>query len=100
MRILKSDGFNKEIKEILQFIATDSPTNAKRFKDTLFVKINELAFMPYKFRQSIYFDDANIRDMIFKGYVISYKIQADTITLIGIIKYRNFGDQNEPNRRS
>ena len=46
--------------------------------------------MPYKFRKSFYFDNEEIRDMIFKGYVIPYKIDkaSDEIIIIGIKKYQ------------
>jgi len=46
--------------------------------------------MPFKFRKSIYFDDENIRDLVFKGYAIPYKIDKikDMITIIGINKYQ------------
>jgi len=45
--------------------------------------------MPYKFRKSIYFDDENIRDYIFKGYAIPYLINEDNneIALLDIIKW-------------
>ena len=44
--------------------------------------------MPFKFRQSIYFQDENIRDLIFKGYTIVYRVDAikEIITIIGIKK--------------
>lgn len=44
--------------------------------------------MPYKFRQSNSFEDENIRDFIFKGYIIPYKIntQKDKIIILGIYK--------------
>ena len=46
--------------------------------------------MPYKFRKSIYFEDDNIRDYIYKGYVIPYLIdtEEDKIILLGMVKYR------------
>ena len=46
--------------------------------------------MPHKFRKSIYFNDENIRDYIFKGYVIPYFIDTkhEKIVLLGIVKYR------------
>ena len=61
------------------------------FLNELDKHINDLTNMPYKFRKSIYFDDENIRDLIFKGYVIVYEIDsnANTITIIGITKYQN-----------
>jgi mRNA-degrading endonuclease RelE of RelBE toxin-antitoxin system len=90
MKILKREEFNREFKEILYFIAQDSKTNAKKFKNELIKKVNDLEFMPYKFRKSIYFNNDSIRDLVFKGYVIVYSIdeQEDIITIIGISKYR------------
>jgi len=46
--------------------------------------------MPFKFRQSIYFEDESIRDLIFKGYTVAYKIEESEarIIILGIIKYQ------------
>ncbi len=91
MQILKRTKFNDELKNIFFYIAQDSKTRAKKFKDDLVKKIEDLIFMPYKCRESIYFEDTNIRDLIFKGYVIVYKIDEknDTIFILGIKKYTN-----------
>ncbi|EAL2490596.1 type II toxin-antitoxin system RelE/ParE family toxin, partial [Campylobacter jejuni] len=50
--------------------------------------LKKLDFMPYKFRKSLAFDDENVRDFIFKGYVIPYKIdkEKDLIIILGIYK--------------
>lgn len=90
MKILKREQFNEELKEILYFIAKDSKANAKKFKNILFQKLQNLGFMPYKFRKSIFFNDENIRDFIFKGYIIAYSVNEakETIILIGIVKYK------------
>ncbi len=47
--------------------------------------------MPFKNRQSIYFNDDNIRDHSFKGYVIIYRIneEQNQIEVFGFIKYTN-----------
>ena len=53
--------------------------------------------MPYKCRKSIYFTKENIRDLIFKGYTIVYKIDElkDIITIVGIKKYqKKFNSKN------
>ncbi|NEW61382.1 type II toxin-antitoxin system RelE/ParE family toxin [Sulfurovum sp. bin170] len=75
---------------VLDYISYDSKYRANRFRDELKTKIEALVFMPYKFKQSIYFDDENIRDLVFKGYTIPYKIdeEKNRITIIGINKYR------------
>ena len=45
--------------------------------------------MPYKNKKSIYFDDSNIRDLIFKGYTIVYRIKPEmkVVEVFGLIKY-------------
>ena len=67
-----------------------SVNRANKFKIELKAKIEDLENMPYKFRKSYYFNDEKIRDLIFKGYVIPYKIDTinETITIIGIKKYQ------------
>ena len=80
-----------KLQKIIKFIAEDSLHQALRFQIDLDEKIEDLENMPYKFRKSFYFDDENIRDLIFKGYVIPYKIDKikNTITIIGINKYQS-----------
>ncbi len=90
MKILKSNKFNDELKNILYFIALDSKSRAKIFKNNLLKSINDLIFMPYKCRKSIYFNNEDIRDLIFKGYTVVYKIDTDknSIIILGIKKYK------------
>ncbi|EAH7533979.1 TPA: type II toxin-antitoxin system RelE/ParE family toxin, partial [Campylobacter jejuni] len=47
-----------------------------------------LSFMPYKNRKSLSFDNENIRDLIFKGYIIPYLIDKskNEIVILGIYK--------------
>lgn len=91
MQILKKTKFNDELKNIIFFIAKDSKDRAKKFKSKLVQKVEDIVFMPYKHRKSIFFDDDNIRDLIFKGYAIVYKIDLtnNTIFILGIKKYTN-----------
>jgi plasmid stabilization system protein ParE len=77
------------LKEIVRFIALNNPQNARRFKSELIDKIKKLPHMPYKYRKSIYFDNEDIRDMIFKGYITVYKINQNQIVIVGISKYKD-----------
>ncbi|OCR90558.1 type II toxin-antitoxin system RelE/ParE family toxin [Campylobacter fetus] len=86
MKIIQSPRFVKEINTILSFIAQDSKTRARTFKDELLMQSKDLANMPFRFRKSITSDNDNVRDFIFKGYVIPFLIQDDTITVLGIYK--------------
>ena len=47
--------------------------------------------MPYANRKSIFFDREDVRDLIFKGYIVVYKVDGEkgVITVFGFTKYRN-----------
>lgn len=89
MTIQTGEDFTNRLADILIFIAKDSKQRAFDFKNELEKSISSLDYMPYKLRKSIYFDDENIRDFIFKGYCIPYEIDLknEQITLISIIKW-------------
>jgi len=89
--IVKHPRFNSRFKEILRFIALDSKSRAKSFKNKLITSIKTISDMPYKHRKSIYFDNEKIRDLIFKGYTITYEVDEtnNRIIIMGIKKYRD-----------
>ncbi|MFN3802036.1 type II toxin-antitoxin system RelE/ParE family toxin [Belliella pelovolcani] len=58
----------------LDFIARHRPIVARKFKDELIQKLKWLSANPYRCRVSIYFDDLQIRDLIFRHHTITYKI--------------------------
>ncbi|MEH6765006.1 MAG: type II toxin-antitoxin system RelE/ParE family toxin [Aequorivita antarctica] len=66
IKILKS--FSNKLADQVEFIAEDKPIAARKFKKDVLHTLNNLKILPYKQRKSIYFDDENIRDLIFKGY--------------------------------
>jgi hypothetical protein len=43
---------------------------------------------PQRFRKSIYFNDNSIRDLIYKGYTIVFRINNNLIEVFGIIKFQ------------
>lgn len=90
MQIIRDTKYLTKLQNIMGFIAEDSIIQALEFQLNLDKKINNLHNMPFMFRKSIYFDNENIRDLIFKGYVIPYKVDKikNTITIIGINKYQ------------
>lgn len=88
MKILKSTRFREELKQILKYIAIDNLNRAYDFKRNLSLSINKLDFMPYKCKQANSTDNPNVRDFIFKGYVVPYMIdkENDSIIILGIYK--------------
>ncbi len=77
MQIKRHRKYISNLFVILEHIAKDKVYASRKFKNDIDERIDDLTNFPYKNRQSIYFDDENIRDMIFKGYTIVYEIKPD-----------------------
>jgi toxin ParE1/3/4 len=86
MQVHKTDRFFAELETIVDFIAQDSLKRAKYFSDELSQKIMNLPHFPYKYRQSKKSTDTHIRELIFEGYVIPYRIDTlkENIVILGI----------------
>ncbi|MFW3441231.1 type II toxin-antitoxin system RelE/ParE family toxin [Aliarcobacter butzleri] len=89
MQIIRDINYLQKLQSIMEFIAQDSLNQAIKFQIDLDEIIDDIQNMPFKYRKSIYFNDNNIRDLIFKGYVVPYKIDIskNQIIIIGINKY-------------
>lgn len=88
MQLERSEKFAEDLEKILLYIAKDSKPSAHRFVNELYETLYSIEPYLFKYRKSIYFDDETIRDCIFKGYVIPYKIFETKIILLGMTKYR------------
>ena len=72
----------------IKFISKDNPNAAKKFKKELLTKIKTIPSNPQIFRKSIYFDDNSIRDLIYKGYTIVFRINEKQIEIFGFVKFQ------------
>ena len=90
MQINRSPRYRNNLFQILDYIAQDKKSAANKFLKELKKKIINLKHFPYKYRKSFYFDDENIRDLIFKGYTIIYKIEKDKIIILDIFKKEQY----------
>ena len=79
MKIIETKSYKEQLKKITLNIKKDKPSAAVKFAKELKKQINDIAYMPKKYRKSFYFTNENIRDMIFKGYTIIYEIVDNTI---------------------
>lgn len=86
MKIIYTDRFIYEMRLINDFIAFDSRARAKEFTQNVKLACRKLADMPYKCRKSFKFDDENVRDLIYKGYVVPYLVENECISILGIYK--------------
>ena len=89
MKLKITTAFRDKLNAQVDFIAKDKPSAARKFKNNLLEKLRELPSMPFKHRRSIFFDSEEIRDLVFKGYVIVYKVNQEQkeIEVFGFVKY-------------
>ncbi len=89
MTVVRKREYLDELKGIISFISIDSSNRAIAFKNQLDSKIENLVHFPYKYRQSIHHQDKEVRDLIFKGYTIIYRIDVskDQIAIVDIFKW-------------
>ncbi len=59
--------FSIKLADQVEYIARDKPKAARNFKKGVLKAIKGLTDMPYKNRKSIYFNDDNVRDLIYKS---------------------------------
>jgi plasmid stabilization system protein ParE len=88
MKIIYTESFVLRLEKQLQFIAKDKPLAAKKFKKNILTTIKSVSSNPYLCRKSIYFENDSIRDLIYKGYTIVFRIKEKQIEVFGFVKYQ------------
>jgi plasmid stabilization system protein ParE len=88
MKIQFNKQFVLKLDKQIDYISHDSPTRARKFKEDLLHKINEIPSNPLRYRKSIYANNQTVRDLIFKGYTIVFRISHNTIDVFGFVKYQ------------
>ena len=89
MRVLFKDSFLNRLESQIEYISLDSPSRARKFKSDLFKRIKEIPQRPFSYRKSIYFEDESIRELIFKGYKIVFRLTDKSVEIFGFVKYQN-----------
>lgn len=86
MDIEYSPRFNDELFEIYLFIASDSIVQADLFISKLKATIEKIPPMPYRYRQSLKSNDKEVRELVYEGYVVVYRINQfhNKIEIVGI----------------
>ena len=86
MQIVYKKSFEKQLLDIVNYIAKDKVGASVKFANELEKLIKLIPDNPFKYKPSIYFDNKNIRDMTYKGYTINYKVnlQKDLIEILRI----------------
>jgi len=83
--------FEEKLDSLLEIIIADKPQSALAFLIELEKKCESICESPMLCRASYYADDETIRDLIFKGYTIPYKIELEesSVILLSIFKGEN-----------
>ena len=86
MKIIESEQFKDELRTIAFYIRKDKLSVSLSFVRDLKKKIKLLIDSPYQSKKSIYFNNDEIRDMVYMGYTIVYEInqEKDTLELLSI----------------
>lgn len=94
MQIIYKKSFEKQLLQIVNYIAQDKPNASIKFANELEKLIFLIPDNPLKYKPSIYFNNENVRDMTHKGYTIIYKVsfQKSTIEVLRIF------NQNKPTK--
>jgi plasmid stabilization system protein ParE len=90
MKIVYKKSFQIRLQEHIEFIASDNLNAAKKLKNQLLKKTKNIPDNPYLFRQSIFFEDPQIIDCVFKNCTIIFKIEPTLIIVFGFIKHQQF----------
>jgi plasmid stabilization system protein ParE len=91
MRIKFQDDFLFQLRDQVHYISKDKPAAARKFKSDLLRNIKKDLINPFNFKKSRYFDDDNIRDYVFKGYVAVFEVDVENedVSVFGFIKYKD-----------
>ena len=91
MKINISERFMSKLNNQVDYIAADKPQAARKFKNDLLKNIKKDLKQPFHFKKSRYFENENVRDYVFKGYVAVYEIDIEkkTVSVFGFIKYKD-----------
>jgi plasmid stabilization system protein ParE len=91
MKLKISKSFFDKLNNQIEYIASDKPYAARKFKSDILKIIKEIPNHPLSFRKSIFFDRDDIRDLVYKSYIIVYKINyvENSIEVFGFTRLEN-----------
>lgn len=89
MRTVISKRFYQKLEKQIQFISKDKPASAVRFRNDILDEIDKIKNSTLSYKKSPYFENGDIREMIFQGYRVMFEIQKDRIVVFGFLKWEN-----------
>ncbi len=91
MTVNLTESFLELLSEQVRYIYKDKPVAALKFRKDIIRNLKKDLKFPFHFKKSIYYENENIRDYVFKGYTCVYEIDINkkTVFVFGIVKYKN-----------
>ena len=91
MKVSFEEKFIIALNNQVRYISKDKPIAARKFKNDLIKNLKKDLKQLLSFKKSIYYNDKNIKDYIFKGYTCVFEIDIiqDVIVVFGFIKYKD-----------
>lgn len=89
MKLRITRKFSNKLNAQVDYIAQDKPSAARKFKTDILQQIRQIPVMPFRHRKSIFFNQEEIRELVFKGYLVVYRVnqEQEEIEVFGFIKY-------------
>ncbi len=85
MKVIWSQRALQDVEHIRDYIAQDSPVYAQPFIERLLYATRHLAQFPQSGRAMAEANDQNIRELIYHGYRIIYRISPQVIEIVLVV---------------
>jgi toxin ParE1/3/4 len=86
--VVEPEALN-DLMAIYKYISEqDSRNKATKFTNELKETLSSLSEMPHRCRKSLYVDQDDVRDLIYKGYTIVFQIRENTIHILTLFRQR------------
>ncbi len=82
MKVIWSEGALLDLEHIRDYIAQDNPVYANMFVERLLKTTRHLPRFPQSGRQMPEAKDPNIREVLYQGYRIVYRLSPDLIEVV------------------
>jgi len=88
--VVEPEALN-DLMAIYKYISEqDSRNKAAKFTNELKGTLLSLSEMPHRCRQSLYMDQDDVRDLIYKGYTIVFQIRESTVHILTLFRQRAY----------
>lgn len=101
MKVIWSEQALLDVEHIRDYIAQDSPAYAQPFIERLLNATRHLPAFPQSGRPMPEAHNPNIREVIYQGYRIIYRLRPDTIEIVMVAHgSRNLGSPDSPRSKA